>query len=128
MATHILDASAVLALLAREPGADRIRDLIRAGSAGISTGNLAEVAAKLVARGADHATAEFQCRSLGLEFLDVNPDVAFGSAELLPQARPLGLSLGDRICLATARIHPVTAVTADKAWAGIQGVQVEVIR
>ena len=128
MATHILDASAVLALLAKEPGADRVRELIRSGTAGISTANMAEVAAKLIARGADGAAAERQCRSLGLEFLEVDAAVAFASAELMPVARPLGLSLGDRICLATARRGRVPAVTADKAWADIPGLQVEVIR
>ena len=128
MATHILDASAVIALMNREPGADRVRDLIRAGGAGISTVNASEVAAKLIARGASPQAAEHQCRSLGLEFIDVDAGLAFAAAALLPLATGLGLSLGDRIYLATAAEQGLPAVTADKVWAGFPGITVEVIR
>jgi PIN domain nuclease of toxin-antitoxin system len=128
MATHVLDASAVIALMGREPGGDRVRELIRSGGAGISTDNVSEVAAKLVARGADPATAERQCRSLGLEFLEVDARVAFSAAALLPATSVLGLSLGDRICLATAEQHGVPAVTANRAWARVAGAVVEWIR
>ena len=58
MPSHILDASAVIALMNKEPGATRVRDLIRLGSAGISTVNISEVATKLVARGAPAPAAE----------------------------------------------------------------------
>jgi PIN domain nuclease of toxin-antitoxin system len=128
MTSHILDASAVIALLSREPGADRVRELIRSGSAGISTLNIAEVASKLIARGADRDAAERQCRSLGLDFVAVDADTAFAAAALLPATQSLGLSLGDRVCLATADIRGVPAVTADRAWANLKGPVVEVIR
>jgi PIN domain nuclease of toxin-antitoxin system len=63
-----------------------------------------------------------------LEFIDVDPRIAFTAAALLPLTSALGLSLGDRICLATAEGRGVPAVTADKAWARIAGAVVEVIR
>jgi len=128
MPTHILDASAVIALMAREPGADRVRELIRAGGAGISAVNASEVAAKLIARGAQPAAAEYQCRSMGLEFITVDSAIAFAAAALFPVTSALGLSLGDRVCLATAAARGVPAVTADQAWARLTGVTVEVIR
>lgn len=128
MPTHILDASAVIALMNREPGADRVRNLIRLGSAGISTVNASEIATKLISRGVPASAAEAQCRSMGLEFIPVDPEIAFSAASLLPMTQPLGLSLGDRICLATAAKSGAPAVTADKAWAMIPGVTVEVIR
>jgi ribonuclease VapC len=128
MLTHVLDASAVIALMAREPGAERVRELIRAGGEGISAVNISEVAAKLVARGAEPAAAEHQCRSMGLEFIAVDSAVAFAAAAFLPIPSALGLSLGDRICLATAANCGVPAVTADKVWARLTGVTVEVIR
>ncbi|MGA2080497.1 MAG: type II toxin-antitoxin system VapC family toxin [Holophaga sp.] len=128
MPTHILDASAVIALLNREPGEDRVRALVRTGNAGISTVNISEVATKLVARGARAAEAELQCRSMGLDLVDADAEIAFQAAALLPATQSLGLSLGDRICLATAMRCGVPAVTADRAWNGIQGVPIEVIR
>jgi len=128
MPSHILDASAVIALMSREPGAERVRELIRSGGGGISTVNASEVAAKLIARGADPKAAEFHCRSLGLEFVAVDPGIAFAAAALLPVTAALGLSLGDRICLATAGHFGVPAVTADRAWARLAGAIVEVIR
>jgi PIN domain nuclease of toxin-antitoxin system len=128
MPTHILDASAVIALMAREPGAERVRELVRSGSAGISTVNASEVASKLVARGAKPKAAEYQCRSMGLEFIAVDAAIAFAAAALLPLTSALGLSLGDRICLATAATCGVPAVTADRAWAKLTGIAVEVIR
>ena len=42
---------------------------------------------------------------------------ALSAAALLPQTRRLGLSLGDRACLALARTRGKPAVTADRAWA-----------
>ena len=55
--------------------------------------------------------------------------VATGAIRKLTQSK--GLSLGDRACLATAKIHKRIALTADKAWLDFQeeiGVSVELIR
>ena len=128
MATHILDASAVLALMAGEPGSARVQDLLRADTAAISAVNLSEVAAKLISRGAGPAQAELACRSLGLEMVAAGPEIAFRAAAMTAATQPLGLSLGDRICLATAEFLGIPAVTADRAWASIPGAAVEVIR
>lgn len=76
--------------------------MIRAGGAGISAVNASEVAAKVIARGAEPAAAEHQCRSMGLEFISVDCGIAFAAAAFLPLTCALGLSLGDRICLGTA--------------------------
>jgi len=89
---------------------------------------MAEVATKLVDRGMPIADAEYQCRSLGVEIIGMDADIAFAAAALVRQTRPLGLSLGDRICLATAARDSLMAVTADRVWAQVPGVSVEVIR
>lgn len=128
MRRYLLDASAVLAFMSNEPGAARVREVIQAGEADITAVNISEVAAKLVARGMSSADAELQCRSMGLDIIAVDAGIAFAAAALIPFTQPLGLSLGDRICLATARQDAAIAVTADKAWAKITGVIVEVIR
>ena len=128
MRRYLLDASAVLAFMSNEPGAARVREVIQSGEAGITAVNISEVAAKLVARGMSSTDAELQCRSMGLDINEVDAGIAFAAAALIPFTQPLGLSLGDRICLATAGQDAAIAVTADKAWAKITGVVVEVIR
>jgi len=128
MPRYLLDASAVLAFLGREEGAGKVFRMIEEGDARITVVNMAEVATKLVDRGMPIADAEYQCRSLGVEIIGMDADIAFAAAALVRQTRPLGLSLGDRICLATAARDSLMAVTADRVWAQVPGVSVEVIR
>lgn len=122
-----LDASAILALLRAEPGADIVAERIAAGAT-VSTVNLAEVATVLTRTGHDAAQ---QLASLFAQ-VDVSPfDVADALAvgALEPVTRPAGLSLGDRACLALARRLRVSAVTADHAWTDLDhSVTVDLIR
>ena len=128
MRRYLLDASAILAFMSHETGADKVRAVIQAGQAGVTAINISEVAAKLVSRGLSSGDAEFQCRSMGLAILEVEDGIAFAAAALVPFTQPLGLSLGDRVCLATAARDACIAMTADKAWANVPGVNVELIR
>jgi len=128
MHRYLLDASAILAFMSREPGADRVRAVLLTGEAGVSAVNLHEVAAKLISRGMSRIDAEFQCRSMGLEVIAADEEVAFAAAGLVPLTRALGLSLGDRMCLATAKRDGSIAMTADRVWASVPDVAVEVVR
>lgn len=128
MRRYLLDASAILAFMSHETGADKVRTVIQTGRAGVTAVHISEVAAKLVYRGMSSADAEFQCRSMGLDILGVDEANAFDAAALVPFTQPLGLSLGDRICLATAARGAWVVMTADQAWASVPGVNVEVIR
>ena len=47
MSRHVLDASAILALLNQEPGAAQIASVLATGAAVMSTVNFSEVVAKL---------------------------------------------------------------------------------
>ncbi|HLO67096.1 MAG TPA: PIN domain-containing protein [Holophaga sp.] len=125
---RILDASAVLALAAEEAGASRVRDLLLEGGCAITTVDLAEVATQMILRGGKPERAERFCLSLGMEVLEVDQALAFQAAALALETRPLGLSLGGRLCLAAAMREAGTAVTADQVWVRVPGVQVEVIR
>jgi ribonuclease VapC len=64
--------------------------------------------------------------------LDVEPldeAMAVASGALRPITKPLGLSLGDRVCLALAQRLALPVLTADKAWAKLElGVEIELIR
>lgn len=124
---YILDASGVLAYLRREPGHERVRAALRRGAI-ISTVNLAEVYAKVAERGLSTREVGARLRALGLEALAFQEDDAVESAALYPEGRALGLSLGDRACLALGRRLNLPVLTADRAWKGMPGVKVELLR
>ena len=124
----LLDASALLAYLQREPGFEAVREALREGAA-ISAVNLAEVAGKLKARGKDPERIVRRLLAMGLEVLPLTLEEALEAGALDPLTRPLGLSLGDRACLAAGKVRGLAVLTADRTWAGVvPGVDVVVVR
>jgi PIN domain nuclease of toxin-antitoxin system len=123
----VLDASAFLCLLGAEPGADAVAAALP--HAAISAVNLAEVVAKLRERGL--SADEIRAALAGLS-LDVRPfttEQAYAAGDLRPATRALGLSLGDRACLALARELDAPALTADRQWLGLKlGIDIRVVR
>lgn len=115
----VLDASAVLALLYREPGHEQVTDMLDA--AVVSTVNWAEVIQKLVQRGHPVPMAAAEgVRSLGVQVAPFTSADAVHAGLLWAETRHAGLSLGDRACLAIAqRIPDAVVVTADRAWANL---------
>jgi ribonuclease VapC len=114
----VLDASALLALIQNEAGANLVKDAITQGQAVISSVNLSEVVAKLTESGMPReAIAGFQ-NQLPVEVIDFNSTIAMEAGLLRPATRSLGLSLGDRACLATAMtLGNSPILTADRVWA-----------
>ncbi len=128
-ASAVLDASAVLALLFEEPGAEVVRARLRTGMIGAA--NLAEVLAKLADHGLPAQEATRAAAILGLEVAPMTETQAQRSAGMRPATRAAGLSLGGRACLALAADLGAPALTADRGWAGVAemvGVTVQVIR
>lgn len=113
----VLDASAVLAYFNNEPGQDRVSAAL--DNAAISTVNWAEVLQKLTAAGADADRLGDGLVALGVSVEPLTIDDSRMIARLWAATRSAGLSLGDRACLATAHRLGLPALTADKAWAGL---------
>ncbi|MDQ0613680.1 ribonuclease VapC [Microbacterium sp. W4I4] len=108
----VLDASAVLAYMQGEPGADQVESYL--DGAVIGAANWSEIAQKIRSGGADWGVA----RALLLSYdLRVEP-VTAADAENAASSwrRGSGLSLGDRLCLALAARLGRPALTADRAW------------
>ena len=119
----VLDASALLALLQDEPGAERVVDLSSDAGAYVSAVNWAETLTKLVDAGQDAGEVVETLFREGLfssiEVLPFDAALALEAARLRPLTRSFGLSLGDRACLALGVHHDLPVVTADRAWANL---------
>ena len=67
--------------------------------------------------------------SFSLHVVPLSESMALAAARLGTETRALGLSLGDRCCLALAQLHKAARViTADRAWKKLRGFDVAVIR
>lgn len=116
----MFDASALLALLRGEPGADGVAELLADGGV-CGAANWAEVAQKIDQHGGDWRKARAVLLSYPLSVEPVTQEDAETAAELWQ--RGSGLSLGDRLCLALGRRLGGEVVTADTAWDGMAAVR-----
>ncbi len=128
MSKAVLDASAVLAILNSEPGAEKL-SLQSLGEAIISTVNLAEVQSKLVSTGIAPDDAWQAATSPVQEIAEFTAEHAKIAGSLTALTRSLGLSLGDRACLALAIARKTPVYTADRSWKQLQlGIPIHIIR
>ena len=111
----VLDASAVLAVILEEPGADVVVEALRSGAA-MSTVNVAEVAARLHQDGWSTSEVALVFDSLGIEVLPFGPESALLSGRLRTATREFGLGLGDRACLASGLVEGCPVLTSDRSW------------
>jgi len=100
----VLDASAVLALLTEEPGADEVEALLD-GSA-MSTVNVSEVLQRSMQHGVETEGLEDDLQGLGVELHPFDVAQARATAELWELASNGGLSLGDRASPWASRSEP----------------------
>jgi len=128
MSRIVLDASAVLALLNQEPGAQKLTPELLSEST-TSTVNLAEVQTKLVRDGGDPDEAWELALAPTSEAEPFTSEQARIAGSLVNQTRPLGLSLGDRACLALGLTLKAPVYTTDKDWKKLNlGIPIRVIR
>ena len=127
MSEHVLDASALLAVMLEERGAEKVRELLAGAIVGAV--NLAEVVAKLQERGAPDENIDRNIARLDLPVIPFDAAHAMAAGKLRARTRGAGLSLGDRACLALALARSLPAVTTDRGWAALDvGAEVIVAR
>lgn len=123
----VLDASAVLAVIRGESGAEMVE--VQLARALISAVNFAEVISRLSDLGVPNAVAVSSVMELGAEVAIFDDLAAVSVGALRVKTRIRGLSLGDRACLALALSAGLPALTADRVWAELDlGVEVVLIR
>lgn len=127
MARAVLDASAVLAVINGEPGAQAVAKVV--GDAAVSTVTMAEILSKLVEWEMQIDQARQTVDIFDFEIPAFDRPQADLAGYFRAVTRRQGLSLADRACLALAARLAVPAYTADQAWGGLGiGVDIELIR
>lgn len=123
----MLDASALLATLHREPGADRVAETLP--RALMSSVNWSEVLRKALTEGISVEGMRREFEVLGLTVLPFGTEDAELAATLWTETRHLGLSHADRACIATGIRAKAKVLTADRSWIRLDvGVRIEAIR
>ena len=110
----VLDASALLAFMFREPGHELVGEFIQHSC--MSNVNLGEVLARFSRDGRAVSNIRAALEETSIQFVDFSGDQAQISAELAPAGRKIGLSLGDRACLSLAINRHLPVLTADQIW------------
>ena len=127
--TVLLDASALLAVIYEEAGAAEVQELLR-GRTAMSAVNVGEVVACLDEAGWTRREVAEVIDGFDMEIVPFDTATAVLSGEFRSRTRRVGIGLGGRACLATARSLGIPVLTADRAWKTLRlpGVKVRCIR
>ncbi|CAM3996018.1 PIN domain-containing protein [Paenibacillus alkaliterrae] len=126
--TVVLDASALLALLYKEPGHDAVSQHMHNLTV-LSAVNLAEVIGKTQHIGLSSDQLMPLLQLLGIQVFDLNASLAVQIGLMRAVAKPFGLSLGDLACLTLGKHLACPVLTADRAWIETDfGVEIILIR
>jgi ribonuclease VapC len=123
----VLDASALLALLNAEPGNEEVERSIP--GAAISAVNLSEVVAKLNEAGMSERAVRSALEDIEIDIHPFDRESAYRTGALRAATKKLGLSLGDRACIALGGQLQRPVLTADRNWRDLElGIEIRVIR
>ena len=112
----VLDASAVLAFLQTEPGHEQVRAALQNDHCVVTAANQAEVISKILDKGIKPLVITNLLQELGYEVIDVSVADGPVAGLIRKDTKIFGLSLGDRLCLASAQRLSATVLTADRVW------------
>jgi PIN domain nuclease of toxin-antitoxin system len=127
MSEYVLDASALLAMLQNEPGAEFVQKKLQ--NSVISSVNFSETVSRLVRHGMPENEIQDLLNLLGLEIIPFFEEQAYQCGFMSSSTKSTGLSFADRACLALAQQLDRIALTADRAWMSLPiDIQVEMIR
>ena len=123
----ILDASAILAYIGEEPGAEIIEKWL--ADSAVSIVNLCEVISVLVREGKSEEEVSAGVHALIPVIIPFSWDVARMTAAMIIATQPKGLGLGDRAALATAKSLHIPVLTTESRWLDVSvGVDIRLLR
>ena len=115
MSESVLDSSALLAVILREHGRERVESALAAGVA-MSVVNLSEVVSRLADQGSSQSEIETVLRGFEIDYHPLDESAAIIAGLLRPATRSAGLSFGDRACVALAIDLNLPVLTGDHPW------------
>lgn len=124
----MLNASAILAFLERDDGADCV--LPHIGTAIVSAANLQEVVGELVIDGLPREAIEAIVAPLRLEVRPHDVEAAHAAGEPVTATGQHGRVPGDRTGMALGMALGAPVLTAGREWAkvGVEGLAIEMVR
>lgn len=129
MSAVVIDASAILAAILGEAGGDFVFDLLDEAAA--STVNVAEVYTYAAINNLPTDAIDAFFADGGIEVVFFDQIQAVMAGQLASITRKAGLSLGDRSCLALAKLRQAEVLTADRPWqqiADAAGLKITLLR
>lgn len=129
MISYAIDSSAIMAYLKAEPYRPELEHWLSAGV--LTHVNAAETVTAMSRQGLDLSMLRLVLTQSGLQTAPITEEVAILAGLIDPKIVRGGLSLGDRCCLAYARVNAVPIVTGDRIWSEIAdplGVEILQIR
>jgi ribonuclease VapC len=118
-AVTVLDASAVLAFLQGKPGHQLVQQALQSQRCVVTAANHAKIIAKALDRGVTADAVRTILAALSYSVIDTQAEDGVQAGLPRPLTGSAGLSLGDRLCLASAQRLNAPVVTADRAWVSV---------
>jgi ribonuclease VapC len=114
LAEVVLDASALLALIQRETGGEKVLPMLPRAT--MSAVNFCETMQRLRRGGMPVESVTELLTSMVKDTVAFDRETAHIAAAIHEKTRGEGLSFGDCACLAVALMHGIPAVTAERKW------------
>ncbi|WP_341748898.1 type II toxin-antitoxin system VapC family toxin [Candidatus Tisiphia endosymbiont of Sialis lutaria] len=111
---YLLDTSAIIALLKKEPGYKILEDVIASSS--IASINLSELVSVLTRSNIAENEIDIIVADIVPEIIPFCENIAIKTGKLSRLTKDYGLSLGDRACIATGCYYNMEIYTTDKIW------------
>ncbi len=127
----VLDASAIIAFLQGEPGSELVQLALQSQHCVVTAANHAEIIAKSLDRGVSPDAIQTILAELAYVVIDIKAVDGIQAGYMRAATRAVGLSLGDRLCLAVAQRLKALVLTADRPWLSMAqplGLEIRCIR